>query len=182
TANAVSGMREMFIEKGFNDFLAKPIDISKLDEALDRWIPKEKHDKQAAPPAEVSEKRGSSAVQEKKLIILVDDDPANLKSGKSILSEKYTVATVPSAEKMFSRLENVHPALILLDIGMPAMDGYAAIEILKSKPETADIPVVLLAETTGSRDEEKSRSCGAVDHITKPFDPAALIACIEKYL
>jgi CheY-like chemotaxis protein len=42
TANAVSGMKEMFIEKGFNDFLAKPIDISKLDEILARWIPKEK--------------------------------------------------------------------------------------------------------------------------------------------
>jgi signal transduction histidine kinase/CheY-like chemotaxis protein len=42
TANAVSGMREMFIEKGFNDFLAKPIDVSKLDEILARWIPKEK--------------------------------------------------------------------------------------------------------------------------------------------
>jgi PAS domain S-box-containing protein len=42
TANAVSGMREMFIEKGFDDFLAKPIDISKLDEMLDHWIPKEK--------------------------------------------------------------------------------------------------------------------------------------------
>jgi CheY-like chemotaxis protein len=45
TANAVSGMREMFIEKGFNDFLAKPIDISKLDEMLGRWIPKEKREK-----------------------------------------------------------------------------------------------------------------------------------------
>jgi signal transduction histidine kinase/HPt (histidine-containing phosphotransfer) domain-containing protein/AmiR/NasT family two-component response regulator len=42
TANAISGMREMFLEKGFNDFLAKPIDVSKLDEMLDRWIPKEK--------------------------------------------------------------------------------------------------------------------------------------------
>jgi PAS domain S-box-containing protein len=42
TANAVSGMKEMFIENGFNDFLAKPIDISKLDEILDRWIPREK--------------------------------------------------------------------------------------------------------------------------------------------
>jgi signal transduction histidine kinase/FixJ family two-component response regulator/HPt (histidine-containing phosphotransfer) domain-containing protein len=45
TANAVSGMREMFIEKGFNDFLAKPIDISKLDEMLERWIPKEKRER-----------------------------------------------------------------------------------------------------------------------------------------
>jgi len=41
TANAVVGMREMFIEKGFNDFLSKPIDVSKLDEALDRWIPED---------------------------------------------------------------------------------------------------------------------------------------------
>jgi signal transduction histidine kinase/HPt (histidine-containing phosphotransfer) domain-containing protein/DNA-binding NarL/FixJ family response regulator len=45
TANAVSGMKEMFIEKGFSDFLAKPIDISKLDEMLDRWISKEKREK-----------------------------------------------------------------------------------------------------------------------------------------
>jgi len=44
TANAVVGMREMFIENGFNDFLAKPIDISKLDEMLNRWIPKKKRD------------------------------------------------------------------------------------------------------------------------------------------
>jgi len=44
TANAVVGMREMFIEKGFNDFLSKPIDVSKLDEILDRWIPKEKRE------------------------------------------------------------------------------------------------------------------------------------------
>ena len=42
TANAVSGMRELFLEKGFNDFLAKPIDVSKLDEILDRWISKDK--------------------------------------------------------------------------------------------------------------------------------------------
>jgi len=42
TANAVLGMREMFIENDFNDFIAKPIDVSKLDEMLDRWIPKEK--------------------------------------------------------------------------------------------------------------------------------------------
>jgi CheY-like chemotaxis protein len=45
TANAVVGMREMFIENGFNDFLAKPIDVSKLDEMLDLWIPKEKREK-----------------------------------------------------------------------------------------------------------------------------------------
>jgi signal transduction histidine kinase/FixJ family two-component response regulator/HPt (histidine-containing phosphotransfer) domain-containing protein len=49
TANAVVGMREMFIENGFNDFLAKPIDISKLDEVFARWIPKEKRAVQESP-------------------------------------------------------------------------------------------------------------------------------------
>jgi len=42
TANAVVGMREMFIENGFNDFISKPVDVSKLDEILNRWIPEEK--------------------------------------------------------------------------------------------------------------------------------------------
>jgi CheY-like chemotaxis protein/nitrogen-specific signal transduction histidine kinase/HPt (histidine-containing phosphotransfer) domain-containing protein len=46
TANAVTGMREMFIEKGFNDFLAKPIDVSKLDEIIEKWLPKEKQIKE----------------------------------------------------------------------------------------------------------------------------------------
>jgi len=53
TANAVVGMKEMFLEKGFNDFLSKPIDVSKLDEILDRWIPKDKkakNDEQNKPP------------------------------------------------------------------------------------------------------------------------------------
>jgi len=49
TANAVVGMREVFIEKGFNDFLSKPIDVNKLDEALERWMPKEKRAKNNSP-------------------------------------------------------------------------------------------------------------------------------------
>ena len=118
---------------------------------------------------------------EKNLIILVDDNPANLKIGKNILSEKYTVATVPSAEKLFSRLESIYPSLILLDIDMPEMDGFEAMAILMSKPETKDIPVVFLTGMVNSQDEEKGRALGAVDYITKPFDPPVLIACIEKH-
>ena len=118
---------------------------------------------------------------DKKLIILVDDNPANLRIGKNVLSEKYTVATAPSASKLFSLLENNHPALILLDIDMPEMSGYEAIKILKLKNETKDIPVIFLTGMTDSEDEEKGRALGAVDYVTKPFDPQTFIACIEKY-
>jgi CheY-like chemotaxis protein len=118
---------------------------------------------------------------EKKVVILVDDNPANLRIGKNVLSEKYTVATAPSAAKLFSLLETNHPAVILLDIDMPEMDGYGAIEVLKSKPETKTIPVIFLTGMADSREEEKGRALGAVDYITKPFDPQALIACIERH-
>ena len=118
---------------------------------------------------------------EKKLVILVDDNPANLRIGKNVLSEKYTVATAPSAAKLFTLLENNRPAVILLDIDMPETDGYEAIKILKSKPETKDIPVIFLTGMTDSRDEEKGRALGAASYITKPFDPPALLACIEKH-
>jgi CheY-like chemotaxis protein len=118
---------------------------------------------------------------EKKLIILVDDNPANLRIGKNVLSEKYTVATAPSASKLFSLLENNHPALVLLDIDMPEMDGYEAIKILKLNNETKDIPVIFLTGMTDSQDEEKGRILGAVDYVTKPFEPQTFIACIEKY-
>ena len=117
----------------------------------------------------------------KKLIILVDDNPANLRIGKNVLSEKYAVATAPSAAKLFNLLENNYPLLILLDIDMPGLSGYDALKALKLKPETKNIPVIFLTGMTDTQDEEKGRALGAVDYITKPFDPQALIACIDKY-
>jgi len=119
---------------------------------------------------------------EKKLVLLVDDNPANLRIGKNVLAEKYTVATCPSAEKMFSLLENNSPAVILLDVDMPEMNGYEAIKILKSKPETKDIPVIFLTARTESDDELTGLSLGAIDYITKPFQPPLLLKRIEVHL
>jgi putative two-component system response regulator len=118
----------------------------------------------------------------KDLIILVDDNPANLRVGKNVLSENYSVATAPSAEKMFNLLENNNPALILLDIDMPEMNGYEAIKILKSKPETRGIPVIFLTGKTESGDELEGLSLGAIDYITKPFQPPLLLKRIEVHL
>ncbi|MDR2501056.1 MAG: response regulator [Treponema sp.] len=119
---------------------------------------------------------------ERDLIILVDDNPANLRSGKNVLSERYIVATAPSAEKLFNLLEHNQPALILLDIDMPGMDGYEVIRILKTKPETQHIPVIFLTGKTESGDEIEGLSLGAIDYITKPFLPALLLKRIEVHL
>ncbi|MCL2197060.1 MAG: response regulator [Treponema sp.] len=119
---------------------------------------------------------------EKALIIMVDDNPANLRIGKNILSQKYTVATAPSAEKLFSLLENNIPDVILLDVDMPDVDGYQAIKMLKTKPETSGIPVIFLTARTESDAELTALSLGAVDYIAKPIQPALLLKRIEIHL
>ena len=100
TANAISGMREMFLEKGFNDYLTKPIDVSRLDEILCQWIPDEKKEK--------AKEHG------KKLILVADENMANLRQAKNILGESYTIATAPSIEKMEKLLEKNIPDIILM--------------------------------------------------------------------
>jgi putative two-component system response regulator len=119
---------------------------------------------------------------ERALIILVDDDPANLRIGSNVLEAKYDVATAPSAAKLFSLLENNNPAIILLDIMMPEMNGYEVIKILKSNPQTKNIPVIFLTARSESDDELEGLSLGAVDYITKPFKPALLLKHIEIHL
>lgn len=118
----------------------------------------------------------------KKLIILVDDNPANLRVGKNVLADTYTVATAPSAAKMFGLLENNKPALILLDIDMPEMDGFAAIQLLKGKAETRDVPVIFLTGMSEAGNEAEGRALGAVDYVTKPFDPPSLVSCIARHI
>jgi putative two-component system response regulator len=118
----------------------------------------------------------------RELIILVDDDPANLRIGSNVLETQYDVATAPSAAKLFSLLENNNPAIILLDIEMPEMNGYEVIKILKSKPQTKGIPVIFLTARSESEDEIKGLSLGAVDYVTKPFKPALLLKRMETHL
>jgi putative two-component system response regulator len=119
---------------------------------------------------------------DKNLIIMVDDNPANLRIGKNVLAQKFTVATAPSAEKLFTLLENNKPALILLDINMPEIDGYETIKMLKAKPETKDIPVIFLTGRAESDDELTGLSLGAIDYITKPIQPPLLLKRIEVHL
>jgi class 3 adenylate cyclase/CheY-like chemotaxis protein len=115
-------------------------------------------------------------------IILVDDNPSNLRAGKNVLSQKYEVFTAPSAAKLFEILADIKPAMILLDIEMPEMNGYEAIKILKSGEETRDIPVIFLTGKADAENELEGLDLGAVDYITKPFQPALLLKRIEVHL
>jgi putative two-component system response regulator len=118
----------------------------------------------------------------RKVIMIVDDNIANLRIAKNALSGAYDVFTVPSAEKMFDLLERNKPELILLDIDMPVMNGYEAIKILKERAGTKDIIVIFLTGKSDADSELEGLSLGAVDYISKPFMPQLLCKRVELHL
>ncbi|WP_010253789.1 response regulator [Treponema primitia] len=119
---------------------------------------------------------------EKQIIMIVDDNMANLTMGKNILKDHYQVFTIPSAEKLFEILEKIIPGMILLDIEMPGMNGYEAIKKLKADNRFKDIPVIFITALTDSNSELEGLTLGAVDFIFKPFSAALLVKRLENHL
>ncbi|MDR3342598.1 MAG: response regulator [Treponema sp.] len=118
----------------------------------------------------------------RQIIMMVDDNITNLDMGKEILKDRYTVFPIPSGVRLLEILARISPDLILLDIEMPVMDGYAVFKALKSVPSTADIPVIFLTAKSDPDSELIGLNLGAVDYISKPFSPALLLKRIENHL
>ena len=118
----------------------------------------------------------------RKVVFFVDDDATNLTVGRNALSEHYTVLTLNSGKSLLNALEKNIPDLILLDVEMPEMNGYEVIKNLKSRTETATIPVVFLTAKNNAENEVEGLSLGAVDYIYKPFSPLLLLKRIELIL
>ncbi|MDR1038821.1 MAG: response regulator [Deltaproteobacteria bacterium] len=115
-------------------------------------------------------------------ILIVDDAVTNLRLAKSALVGAGDVFTVTSAERMFELMDTALPHLILLDINMPGMDGIEALKNLKSKPATADVPVIFLTGRSDTGTEVEGLKLGAVDFISKPFEPELLRARVRLHL
>lgn len=115
-------------------------------------------------------------------IILVDDNSSSLLLGRKILKPFYEVYPATSAEKMFEILEYIEPEMILLDVMMPGMNGYEAIEKLKADPRFYDIPVMFLTSQTDYDSELHGLELGAVDYVSKPFHGPLLLKRIDKEL
>ncbi|MFP3043560.1 response regulator [Treponema primitia] len=118
----------------------------------------------------------------RKTIILVDDDMIHLTAGKDILKDTYNVFPVSSGERLFEILKKVRPDLILLDIEMPVMNGYAVIKQLRDNVKTADIPVIFLSAHIDPSHELEGLELGAVDYVFKPFSPLLLMRRIETHI
>ena len=119
---------------------------------------------------------------EEKVVLIVDDAPANIQLISGVLNGKYKVKAATSGAKALQIAQKLPgPDFILLDIVMPEMDGYEVCNQLKADPSTSGIPVVFI---TGNASEEQQRSLemGAVACLGKPVDSDRLLTLIEDTL
>ena len=106
---------------------------------------------------------------QKNSILIVDDESLNITTLSHILGKNYTLYVERDGQGCLESAKELRPDLILLDIIMPAMNGFEVIKRLKADPELCDIPVVFITGLNNTKDEELSFSLGASDYISKPF-------------
>jgi len=120
---------------------------------------------------------------EKRLLLLVDDDSENIQIVHSILKDQYKIRVAMNGAKALELAKvEPRPDLILLDVMMPEMDGYAVCSHLKADPTTCDTPVIFLTGKTEVADETRGFEVGAVDYIHKPFSPPIVTARVRTHL
>lgn len=115
-------------------------------------------------------------------ILVVDDNPTNLRFLQEILKKDYKVYASPSGERALQFLEKKVPDLILLDIEMPGIDGYELISRLKRDNRWSDIPVIFLTAQEGRDKEQQAFSLGAVDYILKPISYGVVLSRVNLHM
>jgi adenylate cyclase len=125
----------------------------------------------------------SNPVDGKFKVLVVDDTPDNLFLMSALLEDRYEVATASDGLQALDIAgSGAPPALILLDIMMPDMDGYEVMRRLRKNPATAGIPVIFLTALSSVEEEQFGLDLGAVDYIAKPISPPVVLARVHAHL
>jgi len=94
----------------------------------------------------------------------------------------YEIAEAENGEEALAAITKQRPDLILMDIQLPIMDGYAATRRIKTDPALKSIPVIAVTSYALSGEEKKAREAGCDDYVPKPYSPRQLLAKIRQYL
>ena len=117
------------------------------------------------------------------VVLVVDDNPTNLKLLAYLLQAKgYDVRTAADAESALDVVREVMPALILMDLQLPGMDGLELTRHLKAAEATRHIIVIAVTAYAMTGDEQRARAAGCDDYMAKPIDTRALPGIVAKHL
>lgn len=119
----------------------------------------------------------------KKTVLVVDDEPTNRKLFCDLLeAREYTVRVAEDGSEAVASALQERPDLVLMDIGLPVMDGLEATRVLRLNRATCDIPVIALTAYATKGDEEKAMAAGCDAFVSKPVDIAALLELVALHL
>ena len=117
------------------------------------------------------------------LILVVDDDPLARQMLKIILRDpSFEIIEAGGGQETLDLVESKNPALIVLDVMMPGMSGFDVCRVLRKKPETADLPIILYSAKTHPRDVQNGMEAGATEYMFKPTPRQEMIALILKLI
>jgi two-component system, cell cycle response regulator DivK len=118
-----------------------------------------------------------------KRILVVEDQPDNRQIIRDMLADTgYEIIEAENGEEALAAVAKQRPDLILMDIQLPVMDGYAATRRIKTDPALKSIPVIAVTSYALSGEEKKAREAGCNDYVPKPYSPRQLLAKIRQYL
>jgi two-component system, chemotaxis family, response regulator PixG len=116
-------------------------------------------------------------------IACIDDSRAMLHEIHRFLGDQeFKVTLIDDSVKALMKLSSIRPDLILLDVGMPNLDGYQLCSLIRKSSMLRDIPVVMVTGNKGLIDRARARLSGATDYLTKPFTQADLLKIVMRYL
>lgn len=115
-------------------------------------------------------------------IICIDDSPSILQAIQSYLDEQFTVFMIHDPLKAVMQIMRQKPDLILLDVGMPNLDGYELCSMLRRHPGFQATPIIMVTGHTGFIDRARAKLVGASGYLTKPFTQADLLQTVAQYL
>lgn len=134
----------------------------------------------AAVEAEAAHDRMPQA--RRNLVIHIEDNPTNQRLIRQIFASRKALALREAidAETGVEMVRELLPSLVLMDINLPGMDGYAALKLLKADPLTAHIPVIAISANAMKGEEERGIAAGFSAYVTKPLDVRQLLAMIDE--
>ncbi|KRT55572.1 response regulator [endosymbiont of Ridgeia piscesae] len=116
-------------------------------------------------------------------ILVIEDNEQNLYMETFLLEKHgYEVVGARDGREGLELASRIEPALIVLDIQLPAMDGHEVARRLKQQPETHDIPIVAVTSYAMNKDREQILASGCEGYIEKPINPASFASELERYL
>ena len=193
TAETERSRVERAIAAGVTDLLVKPYTAGTLAERIERalhWRPRRaarqttaeiRTDAPLTPPTEPG--RAPAARPDKATILVVDDTPDNLTLLADIFKDQYRVKLAHNGQKAVEICQtDTPPDLVLLDIMMPGMDGFAVAQALRTHPSSEHIPIIFVTALNDEASRLKGMELGAVDFVSKPIQPDLLKIRVSNFV